>query len=78
MPGTALSGAEKDIWVEFLKDMDATRRQRFAELLAKAPATDGTSAYTLADFRILTDSDDVRDTVKDVAGFRPGDVKYFM
>ena len=77
MPGTALSGDEKTEWMDFLKDMDATRRNRFADMLAAAPDDPDHKAYTFGDLRILPD-DDVKDSVADIKGFRLADVRYFM
>ena len=74
--GTALTPDEKNEWTEFLRDMDSARRSDFVNRLAAAPASG--KAYTLGDLRILDDVTDVETCVKEVAGMRTADVKYFL
>jgi hypothetical protein len=76
--GTALTPAERTVWYDFLKDLDGTRRTRFADLLAAAPADAAHAAYTLNDFEVLDSLEDVEASLKDVSGFRIADVKLFL
>ena len=79
MPGAALTGPERAEWVTFLNDIPggAAKRDRFADLLAAAPAVG--DAYTLQDIQALSPSPaDVKATIESVANFRVGDVLAFM